>query len=54
MILRIISIQVHRDIERERVRACALCVGQTDIVIILSKFVTEKEKENKKKKTTAE
>ena len=52
LILKIISIQAHRNTESECVCVHVLCVLHK--LIILSKFVTEKEKENKKKKTTAE
>ena len=48
LILNIISIQAHRNVETERVCMCLVYV--LDKLIILSKFVTEKEKKKKKKK----
>ena len=46
LILKIISIQAHRNVERECVHVL-MCV--LDKLIILSKFVTEKEKKKNKK-----
>ena len=48
LILNIISIQAHRNVERECVHVL-MCV--LDKLIMLSKFVTEKEKKKKKNKT---
>ena len=48
LILKIISLQAHRNIERECVCMCLVCVLHK--LIILSKLVTEKEKKKKKKK----
>ena len=46
LILKIISIQAHLNVERERVCVCLVCVLHK--LIILSKFVTEKEEKKKK------
>ena len=45
---KIVSIQAHRNVERESV--CLVCMLHK--LIILTKFVTEKEEEKKKKKKT--
>ena len=50
LILKIISIQAHVNVERESVCVCLVCVLHK--LIILSKFVTEKEKKRKKKNYT--
>ena len=48
LILKIISVQAHRNRERERECVCMCLVCVLHKLIILSKFVTEKEKEKKK------
>ena len=58
LILKIIKIQAHRNRERERVCVCVcvrvcVCVNVLCVLhklIILSKFVTEKEEKKKRKK----
>ena len=49
LILKIISIQVHRNTQRECMCMCLVCVLHK--LIILSKFVTEKEKKEEEKTT---
>ena len=51
LILKIISIQAHRNVARERECVCMCLVYVLHKLIILSKFVTEKEEKKKKKKT---
>ena len=55
LILKIISIQAHRNREREKERVCVHVLCVLHKLIILSKFVTEKvekkEKKRKEKKT---
>ena len=46
LIFKIISIQAHRNVQREKV---CVCVCVLDKLIILSKFVTEKERKQKQK-----
>ena len=50
LILKIISIQAHRNTESVRVHVLSVCVLHK--LIILSKFVTEKEEKKKRKNPT--
>ena len=49
LILKILSIQAHRNVERERMCVCMCLAFVLHKLIILSKFVTEKEKKKKRK-----
>ena len=51
LILKIISVQAHRNVERERACMCLVC--ELHKLIILSKFVTEKEKKKSRKRKNA-